>query len=592
VGCLDLADLAKVDAPRWRGALNDPGLERYTTRELLEQEQRIAHWFTRASANAREPASDEQIGRAFARLAARDDAAPTLDPQQAHAATLAAGTNRAVVIVGPAGAGKTTTLRVAVEALHDDGHRVVGLAPTAIAAKRLAEATGLECENVARYLAEHERPDGINAALALRPGDTLIVDEAAMLTTPDYERLLTVAGSNGLRLVLVGDQRQLAAVGHGGMFDQARQLVPSVELEEIHRFSADWEAAASSALRAGDAAAIDAYEAHDRIRYGSAEEMTEAILTDWWQAWQQGNSQAFSAPTNDQVRCLNARAQETRLGAGELRPGRALRNAHDELITAGDVVATRQNAPQLRLRDGGYVRNRDTWTVAQVADDGALVLRDERGAQVAVPVGYAKEHVELAYFRTTHGVQGVTERVGERAQRIQEQLATARRRDHPPLRDELARHHSDESVLRDQLAELDNRGLAVATAGRHPGQWLEHDGRAAGEWTQVAHELDRRREHSIRAAEQAAIQMPARYIVAAIGERPAAGDQRRDHWDRTAKALERHRITHNIDVDRDGPIGPRPPDGRKRLAWQQLEHDIAHARGDALSRDLGLGIER
>jgi hypothetical protein len=29
--------------------LDDPGLERYTTRELLEQEQRITHWLERAA---------------------------------------------------------------------------------------------------------------------------------------------------------------------------------------------------------------------------------------------------------------------------------------------------------------------------------------------------------------------------------------------------------------------------------------------------------------------------------------------------------------------------------------------------------------
>jgi conjugative relaxase-like TrwC/TraI family protein len=737
--CLDLADQAQVDSTRRRGAVDDPALERYTTRELLEQEQRIAHWFERAVAGAGAVASDEQVGRALARLAARDGSAAALDPQQARAAALAAGTDRAVVVVGPAGTGKTTTLKVAVAALREDGHRAVGLAPTAVAAKRLAEATGLECENVARYLVEHDRPDGISAALALRPGDTLIVDEAAMLATPDYERLLTIAGAGGLRLVLVGDQRQLAAVGRGGMFDQARELLPGVELEEVHRFSTAWEAAASLALRAGDPAALDAYEAHGRVRHGTSEEMTEAILTDWWQAWQAGDSHAFSAPTNDQVRYLNARAQHTRLTAGELRPGRALHNAHDELITTGDVVATRQNAPQLRLPDGGYVRNRDIWTVAEVADDGGLLLRNQSGGQVAVPVTYAKQHVELAYFRTTHGVQGITERVGgtlvdgtagfrsvyvgmsrgrhtntayvitdndedhravieralqrdrtdlgalaardrfaaevareadrelrtslpdrlahvrrvlgderagalpahdlprpdlesltdqqlrarlqglggaigrfhtvdavevrrlaeqrtlledsitvagQRAQRIQEQLPTARRRDRPALIEELARHRSDQSVLRDQLAELDNRELAIATAGRHPEQWLERCGRAAGEWTQVAHELDRRQERAIRAAEHAAIQTPTRYIVAAIGERPRAGDPRRDHWDKTAKALERHHMAHNIDVDRDGPTCPRPSDGPQRPASQQLQRDIARAREEVLNRDL------
>jgi conjugative relaxase-like TrwC/TraI family protein len=411
--CIDLADLAVAPAARARGLLADAGLERYTTRELLEQEQRIARWFERAAADAGRPASDEQVGRGLAKLAVRDGTAPALDPQQARAAALAAGTQRAVVIVGPAGAGKTTTLQVAVEALRDEGRRVVGLAPTAVAAKRLGEATGVPCENVARYLAQYDDPDRRRHELILRPGDTLLIDEAAMLSTPDYERLLAVADRDGLRLVLVGDPRQLAAVGRGGMFDHARHLLPSVELDEIHRFHSDWEAAASLALRAGDPAAIDIYEAHSRVRYGTAAEMTEAMLTDWWHAWQHNESHAFSAPTNEQVRYLNARAQETRLAAGELQAGgRALRNAHDELITTGDVVATRQNAPQLRLPDGDHVRNRDTWTVTNVAPDGELTLRSHAGAQVAIPVAYAKQHVELAYFRTAHGVQGVTERIG------------------------------------------------------------------------------------------------------------------------------------------------------------------------------------
>jgi hypothetical protein len=167
--CLDLVGLAGAVGARGSGVLDEPGLERYTTRELLEQEQRIAHWFECAADDAGALASDEQIGRAVARLTARDGDAPVLDPQQAHAAALAAGTHRAVVIVGPAGAGKTTTLRVAIAALHEEGRRVVGLAPTAVAAKRLAEATGLESENVARYLVEHDRPAGLSAALALRP---------------------------------------------------------------------------------------------------------------------------------------------------------------------------------------------------------------------------------------------------------------------------------------------------------------------------------------------------------------------------------------------------------------------------------------
>src|SRR5260370_1100561 len=67
--CRDLADLsAAAVAGRWRGVLDDPGLEHYTTRELLEQEQRVARWLARAAADAGTIASEEQLGRALACL--------------------------------------------------------------------------------------------------------------------------------------------------------------------------------------------------------------------------------------------------------------------------------------------------------------------------------------------------------------------------------------------------------------------------------------------------------------------------------------------------------------------------------------------
>jgi len=118
--CLDLAELAgetagrRLDqAPGVRPVLEDGGVQRYSTRELLEQEQRIIRWFTRAAAEGGTPATPASLARA--------SGAGVLDAEQAVAAGLAAGTGRAVVIVGPAGTGKTTTLRPVVEVLHADG---------------------------------------------------------------------------------------------------------------------------------------------------------------------------------------------------------------------------------------------------------------------------------------------------------------------------------------------------------------------------------------------------------------------------------------------------------------------------------------
>ena len=100
-------------------------------------------------------------------------------------------------------------------------------------------------------------------------GTTVVVDEAGMLSTPALHQLVSLAEANRWRLVLVGDHRQLQAVGRGGLFAELCANGRVDELERLHRFTHDWEAAASLQLRSGDPRALDAYEAHDRIIPGT-----------------------------------------------------------------------------------------------------------------------------------------------------------------------------------------------------------------------------------------------------------------------------------------------------------------------------------
>ena len=46
----------------------------------------------------------------------------------------------------------------------------------------------------------------------------MVVDEAGMLATPACTSSVTLAERNDWRLALVGDPRQLQAVGRGGLF--------------------------------------------------------------------------------------------------------------------------------------------------------------------------------------------------------------------------------------------------------------------------------------------------------------------------------------------------------------------------------------
>ena len=90
-----------------------------------------------------------------------------------------------------------------------------------------------------------------------------------MLGTSSLARLVDLTEAQGWRLVLVGDPRQLQAVGRGGMFAELCTTSRVHELARLHRFTHPWEAAASLRLRAGDPGVLDVYESHGRITAGT-----------------------------------------------------------------------------------------------------------------------------------------------------------------------------------------------------------------------------------------------------------------------------------------------------------------------------------
>jgi AAA domain len=97
------------------------------------------------------------------------------------------------VLVGPAWAGKTRTLR-AVHAGWEAAHglaSVVGLAPSASAAAELATAVGIACDTVAKWQHEASKakrtsgsgPSNDGGEWRLQPGQLVIVDEASLAGT-------------------------------------------------------------------------------------------------------------------------------------------------------------------------------------------------------------------------------------------------------------------------------------------------------------------------------------------------------------------------------------------------------------------------
>jgi ATP-dependent exoDNAse (exonuclease V) alpha subunit len=261
-------------AERAVSVVADRALEerRWSTPDLLAVEQRLVTSATGRLGEQTAVVSHAAVRQALAahRIAGADQRSMVRDVCQ--------GGQGVAVVVGRAGTGKTFALGIVRHAWQLDGYRPIATAPTGIATVSL-EAEGFEevatCD---RLLADLDR-----GREQLDSRTVLVVDEAGMLGSRKLARLLEHAQQVQAKVVLVGDDRQLAAIEAGGGFRALRLRLGASELIENRRQHQAWEREALELVRSGLVdEAVAAYRAHDRVvAADSKPASTLALLNDW-----------------------------------------------------------------------------------------------------------------------------------------------------------------------------------------------------------------------------------------------------------------------------------------------------------------------
>ncbi|MYE00495.1 MAG: AAA family ATPase, partial [Alphaproteobacteria bacterium] len=169
--------------------------------------------------------------------------------------TILLSRDRIVGVQGHAGSGKTTMLRMAKELLGD--RTILGLAPSASAARLLAREAGIPSRTLQWFLTRHEDlsdPARLARARSEFAGAVLAVDEASMIDTVRMEALLRTARTLGVaRVALVGDTAQLRAVDAGQPFRVLQKAgMATALMDEVLRQKDPELKEASGRARAGE----------------------------------------------------------------------------------------------------------------------------------------------------------------------------------------------------------------------------------------------------------------------------------------------------------------------------------------------------
>lgn len=388
-------------------ASDQRGAPRFATRAMIRCEAEMAQ------------AAAKLAGRNSAALS-RAAAADGLSVEQQRAwAHLVAGPDL-TLLSGVAGAGKTTTLRAVADTLRTAGYRVRGASLAAIAAKKLSEEADIPASTLASLFYSWDRisADGVPSPIAsLERGDVLIVDEAGMIESRDMRRLLVEAEAAGARVILVGDAKQLQAIGPGAAFRALADTHGAAELNEVRRQSAAWMREATTAMRAGRMAeALTRYQEADAVRAAdTTNEAMDALIARWLDERAVGRSQFILTYYTADVDALNNRARAALRSRGLLGPDirvqvqRQVRDEHGVVqqrasyrtFAEGDRILFTRNDRALGVQNGalGDLMGLDASGAFKVRlDDGRIVAFN------AADYG----HVTQGYATTIHKAQSLT----------------------------------------------------------------------------------------------------------------------------------------------------------------------------------------
>jgi conjugative relaxase-like TrwC/TraI family protein len=375
--------------------------EVWAARCILADETRVAELAELLAGGEGPKVADDQARTAVTAVEERIGV-PLTVAQREVATGLLTGGHRFDVVVGVAGSGKTTTLAAVRAGFESAGYEVVGTATSGQAARNLAQGAGMESRTVASLAWRLE-----HGCLALSDRHVVVLDEGGMTPDVDLLRLLTAVERSGAKLVVVGDDRQLGAVGPGGALRALADRHPGhvFTLGDNLRQRERAERGALAELRDGDVrVAVSWYARSGRVHaVPDRRHAVRAMVRAWAKDLDAGRDTLLLAYRRENVEALNAAARQLWERAGRLT-GPELVAPGGRTYRAGDRVVTLAPGPK-----GAWVTSEPARVTAVDPEAQTLTAVTPDGRDLCMgPEETGADRLDRGYAVTAHRSQGAT----------------------------------------------------------------------------------------------------------------------------------------------------------------------------------------
>nr|WP_108883766.1 AAA family ATPase [Orientia tsutsugamushi] len=299
------------------------------------------------------------------------------------------------VLRGRAGTGKSYVLIKAHELATNRGQKVIGLAPTHKAVSELRSKGYTEVYTVKGFL--------YNRKKIFMQDSLIVVDEAGMVGTKAYAELFRVVRNNNCQLILAGDEKQLASIERGGMFEMLSNIFGSHVLVNIRRQSENWSReAAMEFAESNILSGITLLRQNNCVRFDNTlQDSMSKLIYDWSLSKFKPHEKLVITVRNKDVDILNSSIRSLLKANGTLKGTEYERSidGRKEFYMAGDRIVFQTSDKDLQIQNSEFA------TLTSVSKN-KFIAKTDTGKEVSFDPG--KIQFKHGYASTVYKVQGAS----------------------------------------------------------------------------------------------------------------------------------------------------------------------------------------